>query len=234
MLTHNVRHTYTTCTIYWVIIFIQWKISNECRICENFLCKIKFGCKKFSQTLPVSEKFSYWVFPVWMLAVDEIARYTDYTHMYVYTYLSCTLRIGREGKEGVTSCWLSRWLAHSMLSVLQKLESHVHITSTHIYIHIILNVHVTLLQSTYKRAHLCLLSIKCALFLSSIIMLILSVQKVCRRTRMDQETRNIKQQQHCVPLLEWQQNFLKDITQKWQITSLALCLVNNNTGSIED
>ena len=38
-------------------------------------CKIKFGCKKFSQTLPVSKNFPRQIFPVRMLAVEENTHY---------------------------------------------------------------------------------------------------------------------------------------------------------------
>ena len=57
-------------TMVYRVIFIRWKFSDGWRICENFQCEIKFGCKKFLQTLPVSENFPRRIFPVQMLAVD--------------------------------------------------------------------------------------------------------------------------------------------------------------------
>ena len=72
--------TVNAITIYWGN-FTWWKFSNGWRVCKSFQCKIKFGCKKLSQTLPVSKKFPCWIFSVQMLAVGE--NYPDIQYVSV-------------------------------------------------------------------------------------------------------------------------------------------------------
>ena len=69
-------------------------------IFKNFQCEMKFSCKKFSQTLPVSENFPSRIVAVRMLAADK--NYPIYGTTIVYIALS--LRVS--GEPMAPSLWL--------------------------------------------------------------------------------------------------------------------------------
>ena len=96
-------------TIAYQVIFVRWKFSDGWTICENFQCEIKFRCKKFSQTLPVSENYissvnvnSQWKLPnVWYIATCTRCTYqttndciTTLSMVSIWTPVSryCTLK----------------------------------------------------------------------------------------------------------------------------------------------